>query len=216
MQTDQLIDHLVADLPPVRPRSRLRELGLVAVLLLLEILLFAVLRELRPDMPKAMQNPEFWWKCGTFGLIAGLAAAAMLVSLDPATPPRQVAGLWRALAIVAPVALAVGWLVDAGASGTTALLARLDWRDGVDCFVSIVLLTLPLILGFAVLMRRGAPTQPARTAAAAGLAAAAFGGFVFAFHCPHDDPLYVAVWYGGAVITVAGLSRLLLPRLTRW
>ncbi len=65
-------------------------------------------------------------------------------------------------------------------------------------------------------MRRGAPTQPTRTAAAAGLAAAGFGAFVFAFHCPHDDPLYVAVWYGGAVLAVTGLARLILPRLTRW
>ena len=216
MQTEQLIDKLVADLPPVRPRSRMQEIAVVAGLLLLEILLFALLRDARPDMPQAMATPASWWKSAGFGLFAALAAAAMLVSLDPATPQRHIAGLWRTLAIAAPSVLALGWLIDAGASGRTALLARLDWRDGADCFVNIIVLTLPLILVFAVLMRRGAPTKPTRTAAAAGLAAAASGAFVFAFQCPHDDPLYVAVWYGGAVVTVAGLSRLLLPRLARW
>jgi hypothetical protein len=141
----------------------------------------------------------------------------MLTSLDPATTTaRRLAGFWRGIAIAAPAALALGWLIDAGASGRSALVARLEWRDGVDCLVNIALLTLPLVLAFGVLMRRGAPTQPGRTSAAAGLAAAGFGAFVFAFHCPHDDPLYVAVWYGGAVLAVTGAARLLLPRLTRW
>jgi hypothetical protein len=114
------------------------------------------------------------------------------------------------------VLLAAGWLLDAGAAGRAALIARLDWREGVDCLWNVGLLSLPLVTALALLMRRGAPTQPGRTALAAGLAAAGFGAFVFAFHCPHDDPLYVAVWYGGAVALVSGLARLLLPRLARW
>jgi hypothetical protein len=217
MQTDFLIDQLVADLDPVRPRSRGREAVMLAGLILVEILLFLTLQELRPDMPEAMATAAFWWKSGSFAVIAILAAAAMLTSLDPATTtPRRLAGLWRGLAIFAPVALVLGWLIDAGASGRADLLARLEWRDGVDCLANIALLTLPLVLAFGLLMRRGAPTQPGRTSAAAGLAAAGFGAFVFAFHCPHDDPLYVAVWYGGAVLAVTGLARLVLPRLVRW
>lgn len=217
MQTDFLIDQLVADLGPVRPRSRGREALMLAGLIIVEILLFVTLQELRPDMPEAMATPAFWWKSGSFAVIAILAAAAMLTSLDPATTtPRRLAGLWRGLAIFAPLALALGWLIDAGASGRGNLLARLEWRDGVDCLANIALLTLPLVLAFGVLMRRGAPTQPGRTSAAAGLAAAGFGAFIFAFHCPHDDPLYVAVWYGGAVLAVTGLARLLMPRLVRW
>jgi hypothetical protein len=212
-----LIDSLVADLGPVRPRSRTREALLLGGLVLVELLLFVTLRDLRPDMPVAMATPAFWWKSGSFALIAVLAAAAMLISLDPATTtPRRLAGLWRGLALVAPLALALGWLIDAGASGRSALAARLEWRDGVDCLANIALLTLPLVLAFGLLMRRGAPTQPGRTSAAAGLAAAGFGAFVFAFHCPHDDPLYVAVWYGGAVMAVAAITRLVMPRLVRW
>ena len=217
MQTETLIDQLVADLGPVRPRSRGRDAVLLGGLVAIEILLFVTLQDLRPDMPVAMATPAFWWKSGSFALIAILSAAAMLTSLDPATTtPRRLAGLRRGLAILAPVLLALGWLIDAGASGRTAILDRLEWRDGVDCLANIALLTLPLVLAFGVLMRRGAPTQPQRTAAAAGLAAAGFGAFVFAFHCPHDDPLYVVVWYGGAVIAVSGLARLVIPRMARW
>jgi hypothetical protein len=217
MQTDMLIDQLVAELAPVQPRRRWREAALLAGLVLLEIPLFLMLSELRPDMPQAMAAPAFWWKSGSFAVIALLAGAAMLISLDPATTtPHRVAGWWRGLAVFAPVALVLGWLIDAGASGRSALLTRLEWRDGLDCLMNIALLTLPLVLALGVLMHRGAPTRPGRTAAAAGLAAAAAGAVVFALHCPHDDPLYVAVWYGGAVLGMAGLARLVLPRLVRW
>lgn len=212
-----MIDALVADLGAVRPRRAWQEAAVIGGLIVIELLLFVLLSDLRPDLPAMLVTPIFWWKSLSFGVIALLAAAAVLVSLDPATTNRnRLSGLWRGLAVLAPVALALGWLIDAGASGGTALLARLDWREGLDCLSSVWLLSLPLVLMFGLLMRRGASTQPARSAAAAGLTAAGFGAFIFSFHCPHDDPLYVTVWYGGAVLAVAAATRLVLPRLTRW
>jgi hypothetical protein len=217
LHSDPLIDALVADLGSVAPRRPGHELLLIAGLIVVELLLFVTLRTLRPDMPTAMTTPAFWWKSTAFAVLALLAAAAMLVSLDPAAASqRQSSRLWRWLGLAAPLALALGWLIDAGASDRAALLARLEWREGVDCLLNVGLLSLPLVSLLGVLMRRGASTQPARTAAAAGLAAAAFGAVIFALHCPHDDPLYVAVWYGGGVLAVAGLARGVLPRLTRW
>jgi hypothetical protein len=65
-------------------------------------------------------------------------------------------------------------------------------------------------------MRRGAPTDHAGTAFAAGLASATWGAFVFVFACPFDDPLYVAVWYSLSCGAVTLFARLTLPRLTRW
>ena len=62
-------------------------------------------------------------------------------------------------------------------------------------------------------MRR--PTL-ARTSLTAGIAAAAWGAFVFVFACPYDDPLYIVVWYGVGCALVALLSRAVLPWLTRW
>ncbi len=217
MPRDPLIDALVADLAVVRPRRWTREALLLGGLVAVEILLFVAIRGVRPDMPQAMDGMAFWWKAASLLVFAGLSAAAVLVSLDPAvTTARRLAPLRRALALAAPVALVLGWLIDAGAAGSAALLARLDWRDGVDCLANVAILALPLVAMLALLMRRGASTRPAQTAMAAGLAAAGFGAFIFAFHCSHDDPLYVAVWYGGAVLMVALLSRLVLPRLVRW
>jgi hypothetical protein len=214
---DPLIDGLVADLGPVRPRRWQGEALLLCGLALAEVLLFFVFGDLRPDMPDAMGTMTFWWKSGSLAALALLSVAAVLVSLDPATTTaRRLTPLWRLLTLAVPVLLAAGWLLDAGAAGRAALMARLDVPEGLDCLKNVAMLSLPPIAALALLMRRGAPTQPGRTALAAGLAAAGFGAFVFAFHCPHDDPLYVAVWYGGSVALISGLARLILPRLTRW
>lgn len=214
---DPLIDRLVADLGVVRPRHWQREAALITALVLVEILLFVMLRGVRPDMHDAMATMPFWWKSSSLVVIAAIAAATALISLDPATTTaRRLSRLWWTLAIAVPVSLAFGWLLDAGAVGEAALMARLDWRDGLDCLLSIGLMSLPPLAVLGLLMRRGAPTQPGRTALAAGLAAAGLGAVVFSFHCNHDDPLYVAVWYGGAVAAVAGLARLVLPSLNRW
>ena len=67
-----------------------------------------------------------------------------------------------------------------------------------------------------VLIRRGAPTDRAGTALAAGLSSAAWGAFVFVSACPSDDPLYIAVWYtlGCSIVTILG--RTIRIRLSRW
>jgi hypothetical protein len=215
--SDPLIDRLVADLRPVAPRRWRDEALLLAALGVAEVLMFVMLRGVRGDMAEAMAGPMFWWKSGSLAIIAALAGAAALLSLDPAAGSRPiVARLWWWLGTATTLALGAGWLVDAGSHGRALLIARLNWPDGLDCLANVALLSVPPVLALAVMMRRGASVQPARTAGAAGLAAAGFAAFVFAFHCPHDDPLYVAVWYGTAVIGIAGLARLVLPRFARW
>lgn len=214
---DNLIDALVADMAPVTPRRPGREAAMVASLLAIEALLFIILFDMRPDMPAIMMTPAFWWKSGSIAIVTIIAAAAALVSLDPATTvPARLSRLWSIMAGVVLIILVSGWLRDAVSPSGASLLARLDWREGVDCLTNVGLLALPPVVLFGMLMRRGAPVQPRRSAAAAGIAAGAAAAFIFAFHCPHDDPLYIAVWYGGAVLIVAGLARLVLPRLSRW
>src|SRR5260370_629310 len=86
---------------------------------------------------------------------------------------------------------------------------RTAWSDAT-------VLSVPAVIGLGLLMRRGAPTDHGGTALAAGLAAAAWGAFVFVFACPFDDPLYVTVWYSLGCGAVTLFARLTLPRLTRW
>ena len=185
----------------------------LVVLGAVELGLFLALRPMRPDMPMAMHLPSFWWKLASLGLIAFVSGAVAIVSLDPVRSPRR--GLHWIVALIA-VCLAIGWILDASRDGFSALLSRLDWPNGLQCLEKIMVLSVPAVIGLGLLMRRGAPTDRGGTALAAGLAAAAWGAFVFVFACPFDDPFYVAVWYSLGCGAVTLFARFALPPLTRW
>ncbi len=186
---------------------------MLLVLGIVELGLFLAFGLMRPDMPMAMRLPSFWWKLASLGLIAVVSGTVAIVSLDPVRSPRR--GL-RSVLILIVLSIAVGWLLDASRYGFAALLARLDWRDGLQCLCKMVALSVPAIAALGLLMRRGAPTDRGGTALAAGFAAAAWGAFVFVFACPFDDPFYVVVWYSLGCGTVTLFARFALPRLTRW
>jgi hypothetical protein len=213
MLTDQLVDQLARDLKPVRRRRPWVDALIMALIFGCELAAFLEFGELRPDMWTAMRLMAFWWKLASLSVIAAVAGGAAILSFDPAASPRRVL---RWVPALVAVSLAVGWGIDATTDGWPAVAARLQWRDGVDCASTIVLLALPAVIGLGFLMSRGAPTDIAASASAVGVASGALGAFVFVFSCAYDDPLYIAVWYGlGCGLTIL-LARLLLPRLTRW
>jgi hypothetical protein len=213
MQTDPLIDRLTSELKPVRRRTAWTDAVALVVLCAVELVLFLALGMMRPDMSMAMHVPSFWWKVASLGLIALVSGTIAVISLDPVRSPRP--GLRRIVTLIA-VCLAIGWILDASRGGLPALQSRLDWPNGLQCLYKMVVLSVPAVIGLGLLMRRGAPTDHAGTALAAGLAAAAWGAFVFVFACPFDDPLYVTVWYSLGCGAVTLFARLMLPRLTRW
>lgn len=210
---DSKINDLIADLRPVRPRRIGLEAGLLGALGAIELALYIALGQMRPDFAAAMHDPTLWWKFASLGAITGIGIATALRSLDPSRHARP--GLRVLLGIVVAV-LAVGWMLDAADPTGGSIGDRLDWHDGIQCVVAMVVLSLPPLVAFGVLMRRGAAVDPARTALAAGLAGAAWGALIFAVHCPSDDPLYISVWYVVSCGLSAGLGRLLLSRIGRW
>ena len=214
MSHDTLVDRLASALPPVRRRRVGIDAAIVAGLVAVELALFLAIGLMRHDMPRAMDHMSFWWKLGSLGVIAAVAAPTAILSFDPARSPRR--GLRLVLAAVA-LSLAVGWGIDVLAeNGPALLVARLDWHQGLGCVWKMVALSMPPLVGLALLMRRGAATEPEASALAVGLAASALGAFVFVFACPKDDPFYIAIWYAVGCGVVTLIARLALPRLTRW
>jgi hypothetical protein len=213
MRNDVLIEQLSRDLQPVRRRQAWREAAVLAGLCVVELLLFLSMGFMRPDMPTAMHHPSFWWKIGSLGMISVVSGSVAILSLDPVRSPRK--GLRWLVALVA-VCLATGWVVDAARDGAATLAERLDWRDGLHCVIQMLLLSIPAVVALGALMRHGAPTDRGGTAMAAGLAAAAWGAFVFVFACPFDDPLYLAVWYSVGCGAVSLFARAVFPWLARW
>lgn len=208
-----LIEKLTADLRPVARRRPGRELAALVVLAVVEVILYVALGGMRADMDAAMVTPAFWWKAASLAVLAAVSTATVLASLDPSRSPRR--GL-RLVGLVTAVAVGAGWAIDAAGAGGAALLDRLMWRDGIDCLFAVVALSLPPIVALGLMIRRGAPVDPARTAAAAGVTAAAWGGLIFVVRCPHDDPFYVAFWFAASILLVMLAARVLLPRLIRW
>jgi hypothetical protein len=213
MPNERLINHLVGDLKPVRRRSAARDLLTLGVICGVELALFLWSGAMRPDMCTAMGQPSFWWKATSLGLIAAVGGIVAILSFNPVQSPR---GGLRWLTGLAALCLAAGWGIDAARDGWPALAARINWHHGLQCVTKMVLLSIPAVIGLGLLMRRGAPTDTGGTALTAGIAAAAWGAFVFVFACPYDDPLYIAIWYAVGCGLVTLFARLVLPPLTRW
>lgn len=206
-----LIDSLVSELAPVRPRRAWRDGAMVIGLALLELALVMTMTRPRPDLLVAMHGPLFWWKMGSCLVLAITGGTAAVLALDPAGAPRR---WWWGLAAVAAIAAAV--LFSTSMTMPEGLAARLQWREGVECASLTLAYALPMALLLTWLARRAAPTRPRLVAWAAGLGSAGWGAFAFAWSCWHEDPLYVVVWYGGAVLGCALLARLVLVRWIRW
>jgi len=164
-------------------------------------------------MPMMMQQPTFWWRLVSLGLISVLSGALALLSFNPAYSPRR--GL-RWVGLIIAICLVFGLCINAGPSGLDAFIQRINWTSGIVCARKMILLSLPPLIGLGLFMRRGAPTYAIGTSLLVGLAAAAWGAFVFVFACPFNDPLYIAVWYSVGCGTVTLLSRFVLPWLARW
>jgi hypothetical protein len=65
-------------------------------------------------------------------------------------------------------------------------------------------------------LRRGAPLNPLRAGAIAGLIAGGIGAAWYASHCPDDSPLFVAVWYTIGISIATAIGAALGSRLLRW
>jgi hypothetical protein len=212
MPHEALMDELAAGLAPVRPRSVAREALLLLVLGAAELALLLAVGLMRPDFGRAIETPFMWWKLGSLALVVAISWTTAIRSLSPTVSPRP--GLALAFTATA-LAIASGALVDAGVVGQASITERLEPLHGLGCALAIIILSLPMIAIMAILMHRGAPTHPEGTALAIGLAAGSWAAFAFAFCCPNNDPLYVAIWYSLGCAAVAAAAQWLLPRSYR-
>ena len=210
---DNLLDGLVANLKPVRRRRATVEAVVLAGLFAIELAVWLLMGNARENLVHVVQTtPAFWWKLGGAALLMAVGGSTAVASFDPSASPRRGLAL---LGVMFGVFLAIGFVLD-GKQGFSDIAARLSLWPGLLCSAYIITLSIPPMAALALLMRLGAPTDKAATAVVCGLAAAGWGAFVFVFSCPHDDPLFVAVWYPAATATSALLARLVLPSISRW
>ncbi len=212
MKTGDLIAALSADRPePARAPLRVMLIAVCAGALIAGALLMLTLRP-RGDFMQAMTTLRFDFK---FVVTLLLAATAFVVANDMARPEVQRSRLRVALWIV-PVLLVAAVVLELFAVPQAQWVDKLVGHNMRFCTAFIPFFSLGPLALMLWALRRGAPANPARAGAVAGLVAGGIGAAFYAAHCFDDSPLFVATWYTLAIVLVAGLGAFLGSRLLRW
>lgn len=146
---------------------------------------------------------------------AVLAVTAILVARDMARPEVSRSRL-RVLLWAAPVLLICAVIAELIVLPQDIWMTRLVGHNARFCMTMIPVMSLGPLALLLWAFRRGAPDNPMRAGAIAGLAAGGIASVFYAMHCPDDSPLFVATWYTLAIGMVTGLGALLGSRLLRW
>lgn len=212
MQTDRLITVLAADShyrqPPVR--TQLAKALLVALPVAAALMLVTL--GLRPDFMAAMRNPFFDLK---FLVTLALAIPAVVISVHLSRPEASL-GRWIWLLLLSPFILVAAIVTEMMMPQRMPMMARMMGRSSMLCVSAIPIISLPILGASLLALRRGAPSRPALAGALAGLMSAGFAATIYAAHCIDDSPLFVALWYTIAVVTVGAIGAALGTRVLRY
>jgi hypothetical protein len=213
MRTADLIELLARDVRATRPGAVNRTL-LAALVAggLVTLALVALGLHCQPLLAAA-QQPWFWMKA-TYTSLLTVAGAIILRRLS--VPGTRVGAAPRlaGLIILAMLALGAGQVFLAAPAGRVALWLGHTWKV---CSPLILLLAVPIYAFLvAAIRRRFAPTRPALTGAAAGLAAGALAATLYGLHCPEQAAAFVATWYTLGIAAAAALGAIAGGRLLRW
>ncbi len=203
------IDHLVANLAPVRPMQRTHFAAGVVMTMITSAMLILWLTGPRADFTASVSSLPLIWKT-----LAPLALAMLLsvVVLQASRPGAQITG-WHWLTLGA--LLTIFWIPGAVGFVRFDGAAVLD-TDPRGCLYYVTLAALVPLGFYLAWLRRAAPVHPVRAGALAGFAAGAIGAFAFANHCPHTEYQYVAIFYSLPSFWLAAMGAIAARFLCKW
>lgn len=209
---NRVMDELVADLRPVRPVSRRRGLLLAISTALLAVVASLVLLGPRADLASGHVTPTFLTPSGLFLLLGCAASWTSVEMIRRQVGNRHTGWQWAcAAAALLPLAGLFALAVDADLLSRTAYFV-----DGFECVASGLGLGAFTAVALTMLLRRGAPTDPATAGKLVGIAAGCAGTLAVALHCPNDDIAHVGIWHGATVALAAAAGRFAIAPLLRW
>jgi hypothetical protein len=195
MNTDDLVQKLAHDLEPAvplrRPAARAGAWFAAAALYMAALAIGMGFVNGYPDGV----DVTFWAVQATAIVTSLLASAAAFASVIPGLSSGT-----RALAVAA----AALWLVTLAATST----ADADWSAVSSathewwCVGFIIAGGAPLLVVLARMLRRGAPLNPATTAAFAALSVAALANVGACISLPHANNAITLAWHGGVIAAV--------------
>ncbi|MFD0979315.1 NrsF family protein [Tropicimonas aquimaris] len=213
MKTEDLIASLAAEpLPPAGPSLERRAAGGLAAGAFVTLALFAVVLGPRAGLGVALSDPVTLAKTVLPLLLGVLSLGLVLRASRPAAPSGAASKvIW---AVPATVAALFAWSFATTAAGQR--LADFVGHSIHVCLPSITVLSLPILAGLLTGLRKGAPVNPVRCGALAGLASAGLATAIYSLFCTEDTPLFYGIWYSLGILIVAGLGAILGNRFLRW
>jgi hypothetical protein len=200
--TEAFIQHLAENVEPVRPFGRpwIRTGVWISVSILYVWVVLLMMVHWR-GLPPITFDLRFIVEVFS-GLAAGVAAAACaFASVIPGYNRKVLVGL------VAPLAVWLGSLGDGCIQEWVRYGSQsLSLHHDLSCFPFIAFLgSLPAV-ALALMLRRGAPLTPHRTAALGGFAAAGLGNLGLRLIHPEGANIGLLVWHIGGVFVLAAAA----------
>jgi hypothetical protein len=211
MKTENLIKMLAQDaavsfrLAPMMRIMLLLGVSASATLLLLKV-------GIRTDIAEAIFDGRVLFKLGITFLSALLAVNLLLRVGRPEANLR----LPALLMMIPLVIMILGVLTELLTVPPSLWAAKTMGRNPMVCLVVIPILSLAPMAGSMAVLRRAAPDNPGVAGAVAGLAAGCLAASLYAWRCPDDSPLFLAVWYTLSITTLSGTGYLFGKRALRW
>lgn len=211
MKTDDLIKLLTQDaavsfrLAPSMAAALVGSVCVSAAVLLLTI-------GIRPDFADAIYAGRVVFKLG-ITLLAAVIAANLVFRIGR---PGADLGLPKLLLFVPPVLVVAAVVAELFAIPASSWKASMMGRNSAVCLIFIPLLSLAPLLGSFIVLRRTAPQHPGLAGAVAGLMSGCIAASLYAWRCPDDSPLFLAVWYTVSILGVSAAGYLIGGRVLKW
>jgi hypothetical protein len=213
VRTDELIQHLAADVRPVRPLRPIAVrvagwLVLAGASLVMVMLMMGVRRELRDALDRA----DFAFEALLLVVTAISAAAGALIISVPGAA-RSPLVRWIPLTVgVVSVLWAAGELAFAAATGAPTGRLTFAWHC---VYKTTSVAAVPGVVLF-MMVRRAAPMHAMWAGLLAVLATTAVGVLGANIICPNDRPLHMLLWHATPLILFTAAGAGLGAWLLKW
>lgn len=211
MKTDDLINMLAKD---ARVRIRFGRVFLIALgigVVISAVLLLSTIG-IRRNMADMIETPRVLFKLG-FTLLLAVTATRLAFRIGKPGVSLQSA----ALMLVLPLAvLIIGIVTELFVVPQTAWASSMEGRFSAFCLFFVPTLSIAPLAAILYSVRQGAPENPGKAGAVAGLAAGGIAAAIYAWHCPDDSPLFLATWYSVGILVTTAAGFLLGRKILRW
>ncbi len=212
MKTDDLIKAIAADASARVPSLGVRTATALAIGAALAVVLFVLTLGVRLDVLDALQT----WRFDTKLAITLLTFVGALWATGRLARPDAGRRLPLAALILPLLALAIAVGSELTLSPIATWPARAIGSNSKLCVVSIIAMSIAPLAALLIALGAGAPSSPGMAGAAAGLTAGGLAAALYATHCTDDSPMFVALWYTPAVLSITLMGAAVGRRVLRW